>query len=124
MLPLRLVRSAAGWVEVGKATGVEGTLPGPGRPSLGSGGCGPHGCAVVPLQYKSTPGKKVSVVGWMVQLPDDPEHPDIFQLNNPDKGRQQASAGSLQLLSALFLLLLNVRFETVGPSEAAALLVL
>ncbi|KAB0406910.1 hypothetical protein E2I00_002040 [Balaenoptera physalus] len=22
----------------------------------------------------------------MVQLPDDPEHPDIFQLNNPDKG--------------------------------------
>ncbi|XP_020924732.1 ras-specific guanine nucleotide-releasing factor RalGPS1 isoform X5 [Sus scrofa] len=36
--------------------------------------------------YKSTPGKKVNVVGWMVQLPDDPEHPDIFQLNNPDKG--------------------------------------
>ncbi|KFO82595.1 Ras-specific guanine nucleotide-releasing factor RalGPS1, partial [Cuculus canorus] len=36
--------------------------------------------------YKSTPGKKVSVVGWMVALPDDPEHPDIFQLNNPDKG--------------------------------------
>ncbi|XP_054099938.1 ras-specific guanine nucleotide-releasing factor RalGPS1 isoform X14 [Callithrix jacchus] len=35
--------------------------------------------------YKSTPGKKVSIVGWMVQLPDDPEHPDIFQLNNPDK---------------------------------------
>ena len=29
----------------------------------------------------------------MVQLPDDPEHPDIFQLNNPDKGRQQARAG-------------------------------
>ncbi|XP_021546863.1 ras-specific guanine nucleotide-releasing factor RalGPS1 isoform X4 [Neomonachus schauinslandi] len=28
----------------------------------------------------------ISVVGWMVQLPDDPEHPDIFQLNNPDKG--------------------------------------
>lgn len=23
----------------------------------------------------------------MVALPDDPEHPDIFQLNNPDKGR-------------------------------------
>ncbi|XP_076424972.1 ras-specific guanine nucleotide-releasing factor RalGPS1 isoform X10 [Peromyscus maniculatus bairdii] len=36
--------------------------------------------------YKSTPGKKVSIIGWMVQLPDDPEHPDIFQLNNPDKG--------------------------------------
>lgn len=36
--------------------------------------------------YKSTPGKKVSVVGWMVALPDDPEHPDIFHLNNPDKG--------------------------------------
>ncbi|XP_077163213.1 ras-specific guanine nucleotide-releasing factor RalGPS1 isoform X4 [Paroedura picta] len=36
--------------------------------------------------YKSNPGKRVSVVGWMVALPDDPEHPDIFQLNNPDKG--------------------------------------
>uniref|UniRef100_A0A8C6ZL40 Ras-specific guanine nucleotide-releasing factor RalGPS1 n=1 Tax=Nothoprocta perdicaria TaxID=30464 RepID=A0A8C6ZL40_NOTPE len=36
--------------------------------------------------YKSTPVKKVSIVGWMVALPDDPEHPDIFQLNNPDKG--------------------------------------
>ncbi|XP_073080426.1 ras-specific guanine nucleotide-releasing factor RalGPS1 isoform X5 [Manis javanica] len=36
--------------------------------------------------YKSTPGKKVSIVGWMVRLPDDPEHPDIFQLNNPEKG--------------------------------------
>uniref|UniRef100_A0A669PZJ9 Ral GEF with PH domain and SH3 binding motif 1 n=1 Tax=Phasianus colchicus TaxID=9054 RepID=A0A669PZJ9_PHACC len=36
--------------------------------------------------YKSTPSKKISIVGWMVALPDDPEHPDIFQLNNPDKG--------------------------------------
>lgn len=52
------------------------------------------GCVVALLQYKSTPGKKVSIVGWMVQLPDDPEHPDIFQLNNPDKGRQQARAGA------------------------------
>lgn len=48
----------------------------------------------VALQYKSTPGKKVSIVGWMVQLPDDPEHPDIFQLNNPDKGRRRAGARS------------------------------
>ncbi|XP_066436504.1 ras-specific guanine nucleotide-releasing factor RalGPS1 isoform X5 [Eleutherodactylus coqui] len=36
--------------------------------------------------YKSTPSKKVSILGWMVVLPDDPEHPNIFQLNNPDKG--------------------------------------
>lgn len=36
-------------------------------------------------------------MGWMVQLPDDPEHPDIFQLNNPDKGRQQARAGACSL---------------------------
>lgn len=60
------------------------------RPSLRSGGHGPPSCALIPLQYKSTPGKKVSIVGWMVQLPDDPEHPDIFQLNNPDKGRPRA----------------------------------
>lgn len=36
-------------------------------------------------------------MGWMVQLPDDPEHPDIFQLNNPDKGRWQARAGACSL---------------------------
>ncbi|XP_018423177.1 PREDICTED: ras-specific guanine nucleotide-releasing factor RalGPS1 isoform X5 [Nanorana parkeri] len=36
--------------------------------------------------YKSTPNKKMSILGWMVVLPDDPEHPSIFQLNNPDKG--------------------------------------
>ncbi|KAM4697101.1 ras-specific guanine nucleotide-releasing factor RalGPS1 isoform 1-T1 [Rhinophrynus dorsalis] len=36
--------------------------------------------------YKSTPSKKVPILGWMVVLPDDPEHPNIFQLNNPDKG--------------------------------------
>lgn len=51
---------------------------------------GPPSYAAAPLQYKSTPGKKVSIVGWMVRLPDDPEHPDIFQLNNPEKGGQQA----------------------------------
>lgn len=28
----------------------------------------------------------------MAQLPDDPAHPDVFQLNNPDKGGQQVGA--------------------------------
>ncbi|XP_050966087.1 ras-specific guanine nucleotide-releasing factor RalGPS1 isoform X3 [Labeo rohita] len=36
--------------------------------------------------YKSSPCKKVSVLGWMVVLPDDPAQPNIFQLNDPDKG--------------------------------------
>ncbi|XP_061115979.1 ras-specific guanine nucleotide-releasing factor RalGPS1 isoform X2 [Conger conger] len=36
--------------------------------------------------YKSTPCKKITITGWMVVLPDDPEHPNIFQLNDPDKG--------------------------------------
>ncbi|XP_062929500.1 ras-specific guanine nucleotide-releasing factor RalGPS1-like isoform X4 [Mobula hypostoma] len=36
--------------------------------------------------FKSAPSKKMSVAGWMVVLPDDPEHPDIFQLSDPDKG--------------------------------------
>ncbi|XP_078082556.1 ras-specific guanine nucleotide-releasing factor RalGPS1 isoform X2 [Mustelus asterias] len=36
--------------------------------------------------FKSSPSKKVSIAGWMVILPDDPEHPDIFQLSDPDKG--------------------------------------
>ncbi|XP_065107247.1 ras-specific guanine nucleotide-releasing factor RalGPS1 isoform X1 [Paramisgurnus dabryanus] len=36
--------------------------------------------------YKSSPCKKVSILDWMVVLPDDPEQPNIFQLNDPDKG--------------------------------------
>uniref|UniRef100_A0A8C2BXI2 Ral GEF with PH domain and SH3 binding motif 1 n=1 Tax=Cyprinus carpio TaxID=7962 RepID=A0A8C2BXI2_CYPCA len=36
--------------------------------------------------YKSSPCKKVCVLGWMVVLPDDPTQPNIFQLNHPDKG--------------------------------------
>uniref|UniRef100_A0A803Y092 Ral GEF with PH domain and SH3 binding motif 1 n=1 Tax=Meleagris gallopavo TaxID=9103 RepID=A0A803Y092_MELGA len=47
--------------------------------------------------YKSTPSKKISIVGWMVALPDDPEHPDIFQLNNPDKGRGKSPLCFLRL---------------------------
>uniref|UniRef100_A0A672J751 Ras-specific guanine nucleotide-releasing factor RalGPS1-like n=1 Tax=Salarias fasciatus TaxID=181472 RepID=A0A672J751_SALFA len=36
--------------------------------------------------YKSNPCKKVCVTGWMVVLPDDPARPNIFQLNDPEKG--------------------------------------
>ncbi|XP_067339305.1 ras-specific guanine nucleotide-releasing factor RalGPS1-like isoform X3 [Channa argus] len=36
--------------------------------------------------YKSSPCKKVCVTGWMVVLPDDPARPNIFRLNDPDKG--------------------------------------
>lgn len=36
--------------------------------------------------YKSSARKKVCVLGWMVVLPDDPSQPNIFQLNDPDKG--------------------------------------
>ncbi|XP_037608845.1 ras-specific guanine nucleotide-releasing factor RalGPS1-like isoform X2 [Sebastes umbrosus] len=36
--------------------------------------------------YKSNFCKKVCVTGWMVVLPDDPARPNIFQLNDPDKG--------------------------------------
>uniref|UniRef100_A0AAR2LXR1 Ras-GEF domain-containing protein n=1 Tax=Pygocentrus nattereri TaxID=42514 RepID=A0AAR2LXR1_PYGNA len=39
-----------------------------------------------PYPYKSRPCKKISLTGWIVVLPDDPEHPNIFQLNDPDKG--------------------------------------
>ncbi|XP_072310160.1 ras-specific guanine nucleotide-releasing factor RalGPS1 [Eucyclogobius newberryi] len=36
--------------------------------------------------YKSSPCKKVCVTGWIAVLPDDPARPNIFQLNDPDKG--------------------------------------
>ncbi|XP_062399532.1 ras-specific guanine nucleotide-releasing factor RalGPS1 isoform X1 [Sardina pilchardus] len=36
--------------------------------------------------YKSTPCKKITLTGWIAVLPDDPDHPNIFQLNDPDKG--------------------------------------
>ncbi|KAG5281456.1 hypothetical protein AALO_G00072410 [Alosa alosa] len=37
-------------------------------------------------EYKSTPCKKIILTGWIAVLPDDPDHPNIFQLNDPDKG--------------------------------------
>lgn len=49
----------------------------------------------------------------MVQLPDDPEHPDIFQLNNPDKGRPQAGHKA-PALSLPPLLLLDGHLEALG----------
>ncbi|XP_040262497.1 ras-specific guanine nucleotide-releasing factor RalGPS2 isoform X5 [Bufo bufo] len=36
--------------------------------------------------FKSTSTKNVSVVGWMVMMADDPEHPDIFLLTDSEKG--------------------------------------
>uniref|UniRef100_A0A8C3AYQ1 Ral GEF with PH domain and SH3 binding motif 1 n=1 Tax=Cyclopterus lumpus TaxID=8103 RepID=A0A8C3AYQ1_CYCLU len=36
--------------------------------------------------YKTSPCKKVCVTGCMVVLPDDPARPNIFHLNDPDKG--------------------------------------
>ncbi|XP_068098656.1 ras-specific guanine nucleotide-releasing factor RalGPS2 isoform X2 [Hyperolius riggenbachi] len=36
--------------------------------------------------YKTSPTKNVSVVGWMVMMADDPEHPDLFLLTDSEKG--------------------------------------
>lgn len=36
--------------------------------------------------YKSRPCKKITLTGWMVALPDNPEHPNIFQLTDPERG--------------------------------------
>ncbi|OBS59385.1 hypothetical protein A6R68_09490 [Neotoma lepida] len=37
-------------------------------------------------KFKSTSNKNVSVVGWMVMMADDPEHPDLFLLTDSEKG--------------------------------------
>ncbi|XP_059378532.1 ras-specific guanine nucleotide-releasing factor RalGPS1-like [Carassius carassius] len=36
--------------------------------------------------YKSRPCKKITLTGWMVVLPDNLQHPNIFQLTDPEKG--------------------------------------
>ncbi|KAK2898753.1 hypothetical protein Q8A67_010171 [Cirrhinus molitorella] len=36
--------------------------------------------------YKSRPCKKITLTGWIVVLPDNPEHPNIFQLTDPERG--------------------------------------
>ncbi|XP_078248500.1 ras-specific guanine nucleotide-releasing factor RalGPS2 isoform X9 [Pogona vitticeps] len=36
--------------------------------------------------FKSTPAKNVSVVGWMVMMADDSDHPDFFLLTDSEKG--------------------------------------
>ncbi|XP_054980038.1 ras-specific guanine nucleotide-releasing factor RalGPS1 isoform X1 [Sorex araneus] len=70
--------------------------------------------------YKSTPGKKVSVVGWMVQLPDDPEHPDIFQLNNPDKGNVYKFQTGSRFHAILWHKHLDDACKSNRPQELAA----
>eukprot|EP00074_Homo_sapiens_P067224 XP_011517527.1 ras-specific guanine nucleotide-releasing factor RalGPS1 isoform X1 [Homo sapiens] len=70
--------------------------------------------------YKSTPGKKVSIVGWMVQLPDDPEHPDIFQLNNPDKGNVYKFQTGSRFHAILWHKHLDDACKSNRPQEAGA----
>nr|XP_024643174.1 ras-specific guanine nucleotide-releasing factor RalGPS1 isoform X25 [Macaca nemestrina] len=70
--------------------------------------------------YKSTPGKKVSIVGWMVQLPDDPEHPDIFQLNNPDKGNVYKFQTGSRFHAILWHKHLDDACKSNRPQEARA----
>ncbi|XP_063491877.1 ras-specific guanine nucleotide-releasing factor RalGPS1 isoform X3 [Symphalangus syndactylus] len=70
--------------------------------------------------YKSTPGKKVSIMGWMVQLPDDPEHPDIFQLNNPDKGNVYKFQTGSRFHAILWHKHLDDACKSNRPQEAGA----
>ncbi|KAL2782067.1 ras-specific guanine nucleotide-releasing factor RalGPS1 isoform 7, partial [Daubentonia madagascariensis] len=70
--------------------------------------------------YKSTPGKKVSIMGWMVQLPDDPEHPDIFQLNNPDKGNVYKFQTGSRFHAILWHKHLDDACKSNRPQEAKA----
>lgn len=45
--------------------------------------------------FKSTSNKNVSVLGWMVVMADDPEHPDLFLLTDSEKGNSyKFQAGS------------------------------
>ncbi|EGV96024.1 Ras-specific guanine nucleotide-releasing factor RalGPS2 [Cricetulus griseus] len=45
--------------------------------------------------FKSTSNKNVCVVGWMVMMADDPEHPDLFLLTDSEKGNSyKFQAGS------------------------------
>ncbi|TRY54394.1 hypothetical protein DNTS_023677 [Danionella cerebrum] len=36
--------------------------------------------------YKSRPCKKITLTGWMVALPDNPDQANIFQLTDPERG--------------------------------------
>ena len=41
---------------------------------------------IVTLDQKVSLPWNVSVVGWMVMMADDPEHPDLFLLTDSEKG--------------------------------------
>uniref|UniRef100_A0A672K119 Ras-specific guanine nucleotide-releasing factor RalGPS1-like n=1 Tax=Sinocyclocheilus grahami TaxID=75366 RepID=A0A672K119_SINGR len=62
---------------------IEGPLR---RKTLMKEGKKPTVSAQSNLPYKSRPCKKITLTGWMVVLPDNPEHPNIFQLTDPDRG--------------------------------------
>ncbi|XP_047280099.1 ras-specific guanine nucleotide-releasing factor RalGPS1 isoform X27 [Homo sapiens] len=69
---------------------------------------------------RGTDRKHVSIVGWMVQLPDDPEHPDIFQLNNPDKGNVYKFQTGSRFHAILWHKHLDDACKSNRPQEAGA----
>uniref|UniRef100_A0A8D0L2D4 Ral GEF with PH domain and SH3 binding motif 2 n=1 Tax=Sphenodon punctatus TaxID=8508 RepID=A0A8D0L2D4_SPHPU len=50
--------------------------------------------------FKSTPNKNVSVVGWMVMMADDPEHPDLFLLTDSEKGEYHQACNNILACSS------------------------
>lgn len=39
-----------------------------------------------------------NIVGWMIQLADDPLHPDSFHITDPESGRIEAVPEALRFL--------------------------
>ncbi|CAN0350549.1 unnamed protein product [Lampetra fluviatilis] len=72
--------------------------------------------------FKSVPCKVVSVLGWMSVLPDLPEHPDVFQLTDSERGNSYKFQAGTRLNAHLWHRHLDSSCKSNRPQVPANLM--